>query len=144
MVELIALPGAKLLFNRSELVCKCLQFSNEKGIAHEDAVIEWVDGNIGSKLTMKYPAVILKGEGAYAEVILAYGERTTPRCWSKSSSSGFEYNLNILSQSISIWWKVVLQRPTQSIQKPRTVVQSWSDALRWMKTANQTPIQPWK
>ena len=26
--------------------------------------MEWIDGNIGSKLTMKYPAVILKGEGA--------------------------------------------------------------------------------
>ncbi|WP_404454010.1 Fe-S cluster assembly protein SufB [Virgibacillus necropolis] len=29
-----------------------------------NATMEWVDGNIGSKLTMKYPAVILKGEGA--------------------------------------------------------------------------------
>ncbi|TCT19099.1 iron-regulated ABC transporter membrane component SufB [Melghiribacillus thermohalophilus] len=32
--------------------------------AHENATMEWIDGNIGSKLTMKYPAVILKGEGA--------------------------------------------------------------------------------
>ncbi len=32
--------------------------------AHENATMEWVDGNIGSKLTMKYPAVFLKGEGA--------------------------------------------------------------------------------
>jgi Fe-S cluster assembly protein SufB len=31
---------------------------------HENATMEWVDGNIGSKLTMKYPAVFLKGEGA--------------------------------------------------------------------------------
>jgi Fe-S cluster assembly protein SufB len=31
---------------------------------HENATMEWVDGNIGSKLTMKYPAVLLKGEGA--------------------------------------------------------------------------------
>ncbi|MFD2045142.1 Fe-S cluster assembly protein SufB [Ornithinibacillus salinisoli] len=29
-----------------------------------NANMEWIDGNIGSKLTMKYPAVILKGEGA--------------------------------------------------------------------------------
>ncbi|MFB1051178.1 Fe-S cluster assembly protein SufB [Paraliobacillus sp. JSM ZJ581] len=29
-----------------------------------NATMEWVDGNIGSKLTMKYPSVILKGEGA--------------------------------------------------------------------------------
>ena len=32
----------------------------KRAVAHEDATIEWVDGNIGSKLTMKYPAVILK------------------------------------------------------------------------------------
>ncbi|MBO8156775.1 MAG: Fe-S cluster assembly protein SufB [Bacillaceae bacterium] len=32
--------------------------------AHENATMEWIDGNIGSKLTMKYPAIILKGEGA--------------------------------------------------------------------------------
>ncbi|UOQ48170.1 Fe-S cluster assembly protein SufB [Gracilibacillus caseinilyticus] len=29
-----------------------------------NATMEWIDGNIGSKLTMKYPAIILKGEGA--------------------------------------------------------------------------------
>ena len=31
--------------------------------------MEWVDGNIGSKLTMKYPAVILKGRGAKGMVL---------------------------------------------------------------------------
>ena len=35
----------------------------------ENATMEWVDGNLGSKLTMKYPAVILKGEGAHGEVL---------------------------------------------------------------------------
>ncbi|WP_017756320.1 Fe-S cluster assembly protein SufB [Calidifontibacillus oryziterrae] len=30
----------------------------------ENGIMEWIDGNIGSKLTMKYPACILKGEGA--------------------------------------------------------------------------------
>jgi Fe-S cluster assembly protein SufB len=40
----------------------------KRAVAHENAVMEWIDGNIGSKLTMKYPAVILKGEGARAEI----------------------------------------------------------------------------
>ena len=31
--------------------------------------MEWVDGNLGSQLTMKYPAVLLKGEGAHGEVL---------------------------------------------------------------------------
>ena len=32
----------------------------KRAVAYEDATMEWVDGNLGSKLTMKYPAVILK------------------------------------------------------------------------------------
>lgn len=36
----------------------------KRAICDENATMEWVDGNIGSKLTMKYPAIILKGEGA--------------------------------------------------------------------------------
>jgi Iron-regulated ABC transporter membrane component SufB len=36
----------------------------KRAVAEENATMEWIDGNIGSKLTMKYPSVILKGEGA--------------------------------------------------------------------------------
>ncbi|WP_017185176.1 Fe-S cluster assembly protein SufB [Alkalibacillus haloalkaliphilus] len=36
----------------------------KRASAGENATMEWVDGNLGSKLTMKYPAVLLKGEGA--------------------------------------------------------------------------------
>lgn len=32
-------------------------------------VMEWVDGNLGSKLTMKYPSVYLVGEGAHGEIL---------------------------------------------------------------------------
>jgi Fe-S cluster assembly protein SufB len=36
--------------------------------------MEWVDGNLGSKLTMKYPAIWLMGEGAHGEVLsIAFG-----------------------------------------------------------------------
>jgi Fe-S cluster assembly protein SufB len=41
----------------------------KRAIAEEDATMEWVDGNLGSKVTMKYPAVILKGERAHGEVL---------------------------------------------------------------------------
>jgi len=37
--------------------------------AYKNATMEWVDANLGSKLTMKYPAVILKEEGAHGEVL---------------------------------------------------------------------------
>jgi Fe-S cluster assembly protein SufB len=37
--------------------------------AEEGATMEWIDGNIGSKVTMKYPAVFLMGEHAHGEVL---------------------------------------------------------------------------
>ncbi|MEN9748939.1 MAG: hypothetical protein RL149_17 [Actinomycetota bacterium] len=41
----------------------------KRAIAHEGATMEWVDGNIGSKVTMKYPAIILAGENARGETL---------------------------------------------------------------------------
>jgi Fe-S cluster assembly protein SufB len=41
----------------------------KRAVAHENATMEWVDGNLGSKVTMKYPAIWLMGEGAHGEVL---------------------------------------------------------------------------
>src|SRR5579883_1192201 len=41
----------------------------KRAVAYEEATMEWVDGNLGSKLTMKYPAIWLLGEGAHGEVL---------------------------------------------------------------------------
>ena len=41
----------------------------KRAICHEGATMEWIDGNIGSKVTMKYPAVILAGEHARGETL---------------------------------------------------------------------------
>jgi len=41
----------------------------KRAVAEEDATMEWVDGNLGSKLTMKYPAIWLMGERAHGEVL---------------------------------------------------------------------------
>ncbi len=41
----------------------------KRAVAHEGATMEWIDGNIGSKVTMKYPAVYLTGEHAKGEVL---------------------------------------------------------------------------
>ena len=41
----------------------------KRAVAYKKATMEWVDGNLGSLLTMKYPAVILAGEGAHGEVL---------------------------------------------------------------------------
>src|SRR4026208_386426 len=41
----------------------------KRAVAEAGATMEWVDGNLGSQITMKYPAVILNGEGAHGEVL---------------------------------------------------------------------------
>ncbi|MGN9784331.1 Fe-S cluster assembly protein SufB [Nonomuraea sp. ZG12] len=41
----------------------------KRAVAYEGATMEWIDGNIGSKVTMKYPAVYLMGEYAKGETL---------------------------------------------------------------------------
>ncbi len=41
----------------------------KRAVAEEKATMEWVDGNLGSKITMKYPAVYMTGEGAHGEIL---------------------------------------------------------------------------
>ena len=44
----------------------------KRAVAYEGATMEWVDGNLGSKLTMKYPAIWLLGERAHGEVFRSH------------------------------------------------------------------------
>ena len=41
----------------------------KRAMAYENSLMEWIDGNLGSKLTMKYPAIYLMGERARGEVL---------------------------------------------------------------------------
>ncbi|MDD5172255.1 MAG: Fe-S cluster assembly protein SufB [Candidatus ainarchaeum sp.] len=41
----------------------------KRAVAHEDAVVSWLDGNMGSRATMKYPCIMLRGKGARGEVM---------------------------------------------------------------------------
>ncbi|HLL67744.1 MAG TPA: Fe-S cluster assembly protein SufB [Micromonosporaceae bacterium] len=41
----------------------------KRAVCHEGATMEWIDGNLGSKVTMKYPAVYMTGEHAHGEVL---------------------------------------------------------------------------
>jgi Fe-S cluster assembly protein SufB len=41
----------------------------KRAVAYRDATMEWVDGNLGSKLTMKYPAIFMMEPGAHGEVL---------------------------------------------------------------------------
>jgi len=45
----------------------------QRAMVHQNASMEWLDGNLGSKLTMKYPSCYLVGEGAHGEILsIAY------------------------------------------------------------------------
>jgi len=75
----------------------------KRAIAHENACIEWVDGNIGSSLTMKYPSVILKGENSHAEIIsVAYAKEGQHQdTGAKIHHLASNTTSNILSKSVS-------------------------------------------
>ena len=70
VVELVALKGAKIQYitvqNWSNNVFNLV---TKRAMAEEAAEVRWIDCNIGSRLTMKYPTVILKGRRARGEVI---------------------------------------------------------------------------
>src|SRR5881392_595116 len=70
VVELIAKPGARIRYttvqNWSQNVYNLV---TKRAVAQTDATVEWVDCNLGSKLTMKYPSVYLMGERAHGEIL---------------------------------------------------------------------------
>lgn len=70
VVEIIAKKGARVRYstvqNWSHNVYNLV---TKRAIAYENALVEWVDGNIGSCVTMKYPAIVLAGKGAKGEVL---------------------------------------------------------------------------
>lgn len=65
MVELYAARGAHIKFTTLQNWSRdIINFNNKRGIAKENAVIEWTEGSIGSKITYTYPSTILVGYGA--------------------------------------------------------------------------------
>lgn len=70
VVELIAEKGAKIRYTTIQNWSKNVyNLVTKRAIAKEDACVEWIDGNLGSKLTMKFPSVYLVGERAHGEVL---------------------------------------------------------------------------
>lgn len=105
VVELVALKGAKIQYvtvqNWSSNVFNLV---TKRGIAMEDAEVRWIDCNIGSRLTMKYPGVIMKGRRARGEVIsIALASNGQHQdTGAKMVHAADETTSNIISKSISI------------------------------------------
>ena len=70
VVEVIIKKGARVRYstvqNWSNNVYNLV---TKRSAVYEDAVVEWVDGNLGSRVTMKYPAIYLMEPGARGEVL---------------------------------------------------------------------------
>lgn len=70
VVELVALPKSTIRYvtiqNWSKNVYNLV---TKRAVAQAHATVQWIDGNLGSRLTMKYPGVFLMGEGAHGEVL---------------------------------------------------------------------------
>ena len=70
VVEIVALRGARVRYTTIQNWSgDVYNLVTKRAMAYENATVEWVDGNIGSKRTMKYPSVYLMGEGAHGEVL---------------------------------------------------------------------------
>ncbi len=70
VVEIIAHEKAEVRYTTIQnWSANVYNLVTKRGIAYKDARISWLDGNFGSKLTMKYPAVILKESGAQGEIL---------------------------------------------------------------------------
>lgn len=70
VVELVAHPRSRLRYttiqNWSNNVYNLV---TKRAVAYKDATVQWIDGNFGSKVTMKYPAIILKEPGAHGHIL---------------------------------------------------------------------------
>jgi Fe-S cluster assembly protein SufB len=105
VVELVALKGAKIQYiTVQNWSANVFNMVTKRGVAMEDAEIRWIDCNIGSRLTMKYPAVVLRGERARGEVLsiaLAHDGQHQDT-GSKMIHAADNTTSNIISKSISI------------------------------------------
>lgn len=104
VVELVALPGGRITYttiqNWSNNVFNLV---TKRAAAYDEAHVEWIDGNIGSRLTMKYPAVYLMGPKASGEVLsVAYaGNGQHQDAGAKMVHAAPETTSKIVSKSIS-------------------------------------------
>ncbi|MCJ7533298.1 MAG: Fe-S cluster assembly protein SufB [Anaerolineales bacterium] len=70
VIEIVVKKGARMRYSTIQnWSTNMYNLVTQRSMAYEDATMEWVDANIGSKLTMKYPSVYLMGRGARGEIL---------------------------------------------------------------------------
>ena len=145
VVELVALKGAKIQYiTVQNWSANVFNLVTKRGLAHEDAEVKWIDCNIGSRLTMKYPGVIMKGRKARGEVIsiALAGDGQHQDTGAKMIHAADETTCNIVSKSISIGKGRATYRGLVHIPKHLKNCKNNTecDALLINSTAAPTPI----
>ena len=105
VVELVALKGAKIQYvTVQNWATNVYNLVIQRGIAMEDAQVRWIDCNLGSGLTMKYPAVVLRGRRARGEVVSISMARDgqLQDTGARMIHAAPETSSNIVAKSISI------------------------------------------
>lgn len=105
VVEIVAKKNSRVRYSTIQNWSKNVyNLVTKRAEAHENSFVEWIDGNLGSAITMKYPAVVLKGEGARAE-ILSIAMASSPEQVQDSGGKAIHLASNthsrIISKSIS-------------------------------------------
>jgi Fe-S cluster assembly protein SufB len=104
VVELVALPGSRITYTTIQnWSSNVYNLVTKRARAEAEAHVEWIDGNIGSRLTMKYPSVYLMGPKASGEVLsVAYaGKGQQQDTGAKMYHAAPETTSTIISKSIS-------------------------------------------
>ncbi len=98
----------------------------QRAMVGKDATMEWLDGNLGSKLTMKYPSCYLMGEGARGEIMsIAYaGDGQHQDAGGKVVHAAPNTSSRIVSKSISKGTGRSTYRGLLQVQKGATNVRS--------------------
>jgi len=104
VVEVIAHKGAHVRYTTIQnWSSNVYNLVTKRARAEEGAFIEWVDGNLGSKITMKYPSVLLAGRGARADIlsVALAGKKQHQDTGAKVIHMAPDTVSNILSKSVS-------------------------------------------
>lgn len=74
VIEIVVRPNARFRYTTIQnWSSNMYNLVTQRAQVHEHATMEWLDGNLGSKLTMKYPSCYLVGEGAHGSILsIAY------------------------------------------------------------------------
>ncbi len=106
VIEIVVKKGARMRYTTIQnWSTNMYNLVTQRALVHENATMEWVDANLGSKLTMKYPSCYLLGENAHGEIlsmafagtgqhqdtggkVLHFAPNTSSKITSKSISKG--------------------------------------------------------